>query len=160
MTRHDPPPAPATRRWRQIIAGLLGIRPRPLQAGALCLRRGVAGPEVLLISSLDTGRWVIPKGWPMAGRSLAGAAMQEAWEEAGVRGRLRPAPVGRYSYEKRRKGGLRQMTEIQVFAIDVTDLAEDYPEAGRRQRIWLPAATAAGHVAEPGLQRLLAGLPP
>ncbi|HEY0275053.1 MAG TPA: NUDIX hydrolase [Paenirhodobacter sp.] len=158
MTTSDPAPQRPARKWRQIVAGMLGIRPPPLQAGALCLRRGAAGIEVLLISSLDTGRWVIPKGWPMAGRSLAGAAMQEAWEEAGVRGRLRPAAVGQYIYDKRRKGGLRQPTEIRVFAIDVIDLAEQYPEAGRRQRIWLAPDVAAERVAEPGLKRLLAAL--
>lgn len=137
------------------LAALLGRRPRPLQAGALCLHQG----KVLLISSLDTGRWIIPKGWPMAGRTLAGAAMQEAWEEAGIRGRLRPDPVGSFSYDKRGKGGLPRETEVSVYLIDVTGVADSYPEAGRRERRFLPPAEAADLVQEPGLKQLLRAIP-
>lgn len=138
-----------------IIGALFGRRPLPLQAGALCFRDG----RVLLISSLETGRWVIPKGWPMAGRSLAGAALQEAWEEAGVTGRLRPGVIGHFVYEKKRRSGLKQRTEVQVFAIDVTRLQDDYPEVGQRQREWFAPRDAARLVDEPGLQMLLAALP-
>lgn len=137
-----------------LLGTLLGRRPPPLQAGAFCLRDG----EVLLISSLDTGRWVIPKGWPMAGRSLAGAAMQEAWEEAGVRGRLRPGAIGSFVYDKRGKGGLPRETEIRVYIIDVTAMEDEYPEAGRRERRFLPPVEAAPLVDEPGLRDMLLAL--
>ena len=61
------------------------------QFGALCFRRSKtqkAGVELLLVSSRDTGRWIIPKGWPMDRETPAAAAAMEAWEEAGVRGRV------------------------------------------------------------------------
>ncbi|HHX88347.1 MAG TPA: NUDIX domain-containing protein, partial [Paracoccus sp.] len=67
-------------------------RPDYIQAAALCLREGNKGREVLLISSLKSERWILPKGWPMKGRTLAGAALQEAWEEAGVVGRADEVP--------------------------------------------------------------------
>lgn len=138
-----------------VLGALLGRRPPRLQAGAICLHDG----KVLLISSLDTGRWIIPKGWPMAGRTLAGAAMQEAWEEAGIRGRLRTDPVGSFTYDKRGKSGLPRETEVSVYVIDVTGISDSYPEAGRRTRRFLPPAEAAELVEEPGLKALLRAIP-
>ena len=143
-------------RLGKFLTTLLGHRPRPLQAGALCLKEG----KVLVISSLDTGRWIIPQGWPMAGRTLAGAAMQEAWEEAGVKGRLRPEPIGSFTYAKRSKTGLPRDTEVQVFVIDVTAMAGEFPEKGQRAREFVSPQEAARRVAEPGLKALLQQLPP
>ncbi|MEN9850080.1 MAG: hypothetical protein RL128_243, partial [Pseudomonadota bacterium] len=56
------------------------------QYGALCWRMHRGKVEVLLITSRDTGRWVIPKGWPIDGLAPAQTAAREAWEEAGVEG--------------------------------------------------------------------------
>ena len=80
-------------------------RPEFVQTAALCLRDSRKGPEVLLVSSLTSKRWILPKGWPMEGRTLAQAALQEAWEEAGVTGVVETAPMGHFSlirYEKLR----------------------------------------------------------
>jgi 8-oxo-dGTP pyrophosphatase MutT (NUDIX family) len=133
-----------------------------LQAAALCLRPGAGGPaggtEVLLVTSLGTGRWVLPKGWPMKGRTLAGAALREAWEEAGVRGTVIEPPVGRYGYEKIRKGRLPLRCQVSVFRVQVDALADTWPEHARRRRVWMPVAEAAQVVAEPDLKSLLLGL--
>ena len=145
-------------RWREIVSGLLGRRPNHLQVGALCLRKRKGQAEVLLISSLDTGRLIIPKGWPMRGRSLAGAAAQEAWEEAGIRGHVRHEPLGSFSYEKQRDGGLALRCEVRVFAIETESAAERYPEAGRRERLWLHPEEAAQRVSEPGLREIIRAL--
>lgn len=141
--------------WRAIQVGLMGRRPSHLQVGALCLRQHKGQTEVLLISSLGTGRWIIPKGWPMRGRSLAGAAAQEAWEEAGIRGKGSPRPLGSFGYFKVREGGLALHIDVQVYVIRVTSVSDVYPEAGRRQRIWLLPAEAAEKVTEPGLRAIL-----
>lgn len=145
-------------RLVEILKGLLGRRPAYLQVGALCLRHRHGQREVLLISSLDTGRWIIPKGWPMAGRSLAGAALCEAWEEAGVRGSVGAEPIGHYVYLKQREGGIAQRCEVSVYLIQTEGLSDDYPEAGKRQRHWMSPALAAGRVAEDGLQAILRSL--
>ncbi|SIS58813.1 NUDIX hydrolase [Phaeovulum vinaykumarii] len=143
------------------LATLLGRRPPYLQVGALCLRRNRAQDlEVLMISSLRRGRWIIPKGWPMKGRSLAGAALREAWEEAGVHGKVSSRPIGRYHYDKERAGGLPLRCEVRVFRVDVDHLDDDHPEAGRRKRHWMHPREAAGLVDEPGLAALLEGLAP
>lgn len=146
-----------TRIWNELVAPFFR-RPRRLQVAALCCRNGETGCEILLITSRGTGRWVIPKGWPMRGRGSAGAALQEAWEEAGVRGRISDTAVGSYVYDKFQKSGLPVPVEVMVYPVEVEELADDYPEAGQRRRLWVSAGEAATLVAEPGLQRILRGL--
>ncbi|KPQ05840.1 MAG: putative NTP pyrophosphohydrolase [Rhodobacteraceae bacterium HLUCCA12] len=133
-------------------------RPEFIQAAALCLREGRRGREVLLVSSLDTGRWILPKGWPMRNRSLAGAAQQEAWEEAGVIGKAEESPIGFFTYEKKRAGGLPVACRVEVFRIAVADLAKDWPERDRRKRRWMLLDDAARRVKEPDLKTLLLSL--
>ena len=67
---------------------------------ALCWRRAAAGIEVLLITARRSGRWIVPKGHPIRGLPVHEAAAREAWEEAGVQGRVNPAPLGRYRPDK------------------------------------------------------------
>ncbi|WP_242509581.1 NUDIX hydrolase [Rhodovulum imhoffii] len=133
-------------------------RPPMVQAAALCLRDGKNGCEVLLISSLDSGRWILPKGWPMAGRTLAEAALREAWEEAGVSGKVEDTPVGVFNYTKCLRGNLRLSCDVTVFPVQVEALANDYPEAGRRRRKWVPPQRAAQMVGEPELRIILLSL--
>lgn len=134
---------------------LLGHRPEALQVAALCRRRSGTETEVLLVSSLDTRRCIVPKGWPMRGKTLAEAALREAWEEAGVVGRVHADPVGAFHYDKRRKNGLVQRCKVLCFLVDVEGLDEDYPELGRRDRKWLSPKAAAKCVKEKDLKPLL-----
>ena len=70
-------------RWPNISLHALG------SFGALPWRIGARGTrEVMLLTSRETHRWVIPKGWPMKGRKPAEVASQEAYEEAGLVGRV------------------------------------------------------------------------
>ena len=131
------------------------LHPAFVQAAALCLRDMPAGPEVLLVQSLRQGRWILPKGWPMKNRSLAEAAATEAWQEAGVRGRLHPDPVGAFTYTKLRKSGLPVQCRPQVYRIDVETLADTYPEAGRRTRAWFTLPAAIEAVQNPEIKDLL-----
>lgn len=148
----------AVMRSLKALGQPVGERDSGLQAAALCLRDGLEGAEVLMVTSLTRGRWVLPKGWPMKGRTLAGAALREAWEEAGVRGVVQEAPVGAYVYDKLRKSGLSVPCRVEVFRVVVTELAPDWPEAGKRRRAWFPLAEAAARVDEPSLAALLRGL--
>jgi 8-oxo-dGTP pyrophosphatase MutT (NUDIX family) len=132
-----------------------------MQYGALCWRHGVAGIEVLLITSRDTGRWVIPKGWPMPGLAPEAAAAQEAWEEAGVEGQMHPLCVGRYGYLKCLSVTASVPCAVAVYALQVEKLAKTFPEMAERQREWFTPAKAAGLVLEPDLAAIIAGfLPP
>lgn len=145
-----------------VVAGVvqpLISRPAHMQVAAACLRDGKAGREVLLITSRGTGRWVLPKGWPMDGKKNHQAALQEAWEEAGVkRAKVTPVALGVFSYDKILDGGLPLPVQCYVYAAEVEKLSDDYPEVDERKRRWVPVAKAATMVQEPELQALLAGL--
>ncbi|MBA4490764.1 NUDIX hydrolase [Paracoccus sp. S1E-3] len=142
---------------RNLLGRMLGRRPPALQVGALCLQPKTG--RVLLITSRGTGRWIIPKGWPMDGRSVGGAALREAWEEAGVRGKVEETAFGRYSYDKRLTGGLSAPVEVQVHLVRVERLDKTFPERKERQRRWFTPDEAAELVDEAGLARLLRRLP-
>lgn len=133
-------------------------RPEFIQAAALCLREGKTGREVLMVTSLSTKRWILPKGWPMKGRTLGGAALQEAWEEAGVVGTVDDVSVGFYIYEKRRRGGFSIACRVEVFRIHVSALMREWPERHKRQRKWVSIEQAAELVDEPELKALLTRL--
>lgn len=137
---------------------LMGRRPPALQVGAIC--RCAATGDVVLITSRGTGRWVIPKGWPMAGKTLPAAAATEAWEEAGVEGHVHEPEIGRYRYDKEQDRGYSVPVEVRVFLIEAGRLRADFPEAEQRKRRWFTPQDAAGHVAEPGLREILLALPP
>ena len=112
--------------------------------------------EVLLITSRDTGRWIIPKGWPMIGRKAHRAAEREAFEEAGLKGRIAANPVGRYHYEKRLAQGLARPCKVRVYPLRVEVQHERWPERHQRTLRWFAPEEAARLVHEDELQRLLA----
>ena len=127
-----------------------------LQHGALPWRRGAGGIEILMITTRTTRRWIIPKGWPMEGKAPHEAAAQEAWEEAGVRGEAAAVAVGAFDYDKLKKDGRAKRIRVEVFALEVREEADDWPEAAQRERRWFPVAEAAEVAGEPELAPLLA----
>ncbi|OCX59850.1 NUDIX hydrolase [Thioclava sp. SK-1] len=142
----------------KIMSGMVGRRPPEMQVAAVCLRQHNGEKQVLLITSRGTGRWVIPKGWPMRGRSLSGAAEQESWEEAGVKGKITTKACGTYTYDKVLESGLAIPVEVKVFKLDVKAVHDDFPEAQERTREWFAPKHAAEKVDEPGLQKLIRSL--
>ena len=130
------------------------------QYGALCWREREGGVEVLLITSRDTGRWVIPKGWPMQGRAPEAAAAREAWEEAGVEGTVSPLCLGRYGYHKVLAPSISVPCAVAVYGLKVARLAGKFPEAKARRREWFTPTEAAALVQEPELSRLIADFCP
>ncbi|HSS14830.1 MAG TPA: NUDIX hydrolase [Rhizomicrobium sp.] len=126
------------------------------QVAALCWRakRGTA-LEVLLITSLNSKRWILPKGWPEPELGPAENAAREAFEEAGVMGKISAQPIGSYHYLKERKDGGGIPCSVEVFALEVTKQLDEWPEKGSRKFSWLPVDQAAAHLAEPGLRQIL-----
>ena len=128
------------------------------QIGALPYRVGADGRvEVMLITSRDTGRWVVPKGNPMPGFAGHQAAAQEAWEEAGLHGSICPTAIGRYRYAKRRRLGQVRPCRVTVFPMLVTGQDTDWPERHQRVTQWFDLRGAAAAVHEPELRNLIAG---
>ena len=111
--------------------------------------------EILLITSRETRRWVIPKGWPMKGLAPQEAAALEAAEEAGVEGEIDPSAIGSYSYLKRVKGDHTLPIQVIVFPLHVRTQAEHWKEKDQRHPRWFGYHEAASRVAEPALKRLI-----
>lgn len=111
--------------------------------------------EVLLITSRETRRWVIPKGWPMKGLDAHTAAAREAFEEAGVEGEVDPLAVGFYAYGKLMKDGSVRPIDVDVFALRVARMFDDWPERAQRQRRWFTPEEAAVAVDEADLGEIL-----
>ncbi len=126
-----------------------------IQYAALPYRIEAGQVRILLITSRETHRWVIPKGWPMNGLKPQDAAALEAAEEAGLIGSIESQPLGSYSYLKRLKGGDRIAVQVIVFPFHVGDQVEHWKEQGQRSLQWLGYRAAANRVAEPSLKRLI-----
>ncbi len=125
------------------------------QFAALCYRVVKDKPEVLLLTSRDSGRWIIPKGWPMDGLTPAQTAAVEAWEEAGVVGQVTDFALGIYSYGKRMEADLVLPCIVTVFPLKVKQLADDFPEKGQRRRKWFSLPKAAEKVDEAELAAII-----
>jgi 8-oxo-dGTP pyrophosphatase MutT (NUDIX family) len=127
------------------------------QVAAIPLRRIDGVTEVLLVTSRDTGRWVIPKGW--RGKGLKGhkAAAREAKEEAGVEGKIRQKPVGHFRYIKAERSTDGPI-DVTVFLLAVRKEFKRWPESGQRQRAWFGIDSAAAQVEEPELSSIIKAL--
>jgi 8-oxo-dGTP pyrophosphatase MutT (NUDIX family) len=146
------------RAWQDMFLPMLQ-RPKMVQVAALCYRDKGDGKQVLLITSRDTGRWIVPKGWLIDGMDAPQAALQEAWEEAGVsKAEIESDPIGYYDYEKRMRHGLSTPVVAQVYLTRVKHIKDTYPEVGERERRWFTPEVAAGLVDEPDLKEILRGL--
>lgn len=128
------------------------------QVGALPLRKAQSNTiEVLLVSSRDTGRWVIPKGWPSKRMPDSAAAAREARQEAGVTGKIAKKPFGTYRYRKIEKESIR-LIEVSVYLLWVKKEKKQWKEKAERNRVWFDAQTASRKVREPNLKALIAAL--
>jgi 8-oxo-dGTP pyrophosphatase MutT (NUDIX family) len=134
--------------------------PRNRQVAALPWRQGTTGIEILMVTTRTTRRWVIPKGWPMAGKTDDQAAGIEAFEEAGVRGAISSKTCGSYGYSKLNdKGKLRTLT-VAVYALHVKQELAEWPESRERERRWVKLEDASKLAGEPGLVPVLASFAP
>jgi 8-oxo-dGTP pyrophosphatase MutT (NUDIX family) len=130
------------------------------QYGVLPWRLDAGGEmEVLVITSRETRRWVIPKGWPIKGLSPGMAAAREAYEEAGVEGYASLAEIGAYRYDKRLKSGRLQAVEVGVYSLQVSEERAEWPEMHQREKRWVTQSHAAELVDEPGLKSLILRFP-
>jgi 8-oxo-dGTP pyrophosphatase MutT (NUDIX family) len=140
--------------WGSFL-GPMFQRPKRLQMAALCHRGEGVDKEFLLITSRDTGRWIIPKGWPIRGLTSNETALREAWEEAGVtNSEVAADPIGSYTYSKRRDNGFATPVKTLVYSVAVDGLSEEFPEAHERKRKWVPADIAAEMVNEAELKTI------
>jgi len=132
---------------------------RHIQYAALPFRRCAdATIEIMLITSRDTGRWLIPKGWPEPGLAPPETAAHEAREEGGLVGRIGDRSIGSYHYDKRLPDGSTVHCVVEVFALDVTRQMKSWPERDERTTRWFGLQEAAEVVREPELRAIIRNL--
>jgi 8-oxo-dGTP pyrophosphatase MutT (NUDIX family) len=134
----------------------MGKRPAR-QVAALCFRKRKERVEILLITSRETGRWVVPKGWPMPPLKDYNAARREAFEEAGVEGRMRRKTFGSFAYAKLRLNDSLAI-RVDVYLLEVEREKKTWPEMGERKRRWFGLDEAGHRVQEPQLRKLIRSL--
>jgi 8-oxo-dGTP pyrophosphatase MutT (NUDIX family) len=121
---------------------------------------GRSRTEVMLVTSRETQRWIIPKGWPQRGRAPHDSAAREAFEEAGITGAVGRRSVGSFPYEKRLKNGGVVLCEVRVFPLKVTHQSKQWPEKEQRDFKWVSIKEAAETVEEPMLSKIIRRLDP
>ncbi|MEL7255706.1 MAG: NUDIX hydrolase [Pseudomonadota bacterium] len=130
------------------------------QFAALCYKVIDGKVKVLMVTSRGTGRWIIPKGWPADGKTPIESALTEAWEEAGVEGRVTGECLGLFSYQKNVNDADDLPCVAMVYPVKVKSVSANYPEKGQRRRRWMSLKKAAERVDEPELARILKNFDP
>ncbi|MFS8049794.1 NUDIX hydrolase [Rhizobium sp. BR 314] len=127
------------------------------QYAAICYRKLPEGPtvEVLIVTSRESGRWIIPKGWPMKGKKPHEVAAIEAFEEAGVGGKVKKKAFGYFTYLKQLTDGSDVPCVVATHLLEVAQVFQDFPERGQRRSEWVSFIEAASRVREPELKGLL-----
>jgi len=123
-----------------------------LQYGALPYRISIQGElEILLVTTRQSGRWIIPKGGPIKGLKATASAAQEAYEEAGVRGVMKTRPIGKFNFDKNLEEGVTIPCEVSVFALYVTNQYATWPEQSQRTCRWFKPEEALSLLTDEGL---------
>ena len=116
-----------------------------VQYGALPYRFNEAGAlEVLLITTKQSKRWIIPKGRPIGGLKPAKCAAREAFEEAGVRGAVGKKPIGAFRFVKTVGDSLSLLCRVRVYPMKVKRHMRSWPEVLHRTQRWVRARRRAG----------------
>jgi len=111
--------------------------------------------RILMVTSRDRGRWVMPKGWQMDGKKPWRAAEIEALEEAGAIGFISDTPIGHYHYDKRMDDGTKTPCRVTLYPMVVEKLKRRWKEREQRKRHWFSPKKAAKLVEEQELSELL-----
>lgn len=124
------------------------------QCAALPFMEADGETLVMLITSRDSGRWILPKGWCEKRLSGSELAAKEAYEEAGIVGQISPTPISCYQYTKRLPIASKECS-VKIYPLRVTELLADWPEARQRRREWFTLAQAALYVDDAELVTIL-----
>jgi 8-oxo-dGTP pyrophosphatase MutT (NUDIX family) len=139
---------------------IVTAEPPAKQIAALPYRKRQGALEVMLVSSRESKRWVIPKGWPMQGRADFNAAKIEALEEGGVTGRVKKTKIGSYSYHKKISTGAQKHCRVDVYLLEVKIMLRQWKEKHERARAWFGLDAASNCVAEAELKEIILRLAP
>ena len=129
------------------------------QFAALCWRMQNGKVEICIVTTRNSGRWILPKGWPMHKQTPAQSAATEAYEEAGIKGDAIDTCLGVYSYVKPHQSGNIPIV-VMVYPVRVRKELSNWPEKGQRKRNWLSPKKAAKKLQEPELKLIVAAFKP
>ena len=119
------------------------------QVAAVCYRIRRSRLEFLLVRTRGGERWTFPKGSAEPGLTPAQAAALEAFEEAGVHGRIEQASFARYFSQKCRGSKRRSLVrELMVNAHLCQVLRLAKPKEADRGRTWFSAEEARRRLRE------------
>ena len=127
---------------------------RYIQSGVIPFRRNEGNIEILLITNKKKDKWGIPKGIVESTLSASESAQKEAFEEAGIYGKVCKPSLGKYS--KKKWDG---KCIIKVFAMEVTQILVNYPESMLRKREWYAVKDAAEMIKNKKLKAMILSLP-
>jgi 8-oxo-dGTP pyrophosphatase MutT (NUDIX family) len=139
---------------QEIILGDAAKTDLRTQFAALCYRIKNEKVQFCLVTSRRSGRWIVPKGWPMNGQTPMDAAATEAFEEAGVRGKIEPRPIGVFSYYKVHSKNELPCIAV-VYPLKVKKVLRTWPEHKERNRKWLSRKKAAALVDDAELSQII-----
>lgn len=142
-----------------IILGDATKRDLRTQFAALCYRFKDERLQICLVTSRRSGRWIVPKGWPMDGETPADAAATEAFEEAGLRGQIGNRPIGVFSYYKVLSEDELPCIAV-VYPMKVKKMLNNWPERKERSRKWFSRKRAATLVDDPELRAIILSFDP
>ncbi len=117
-----------------------------------CVRK--SGPKFLLITSIGSGRWVLPKGHIASDMTPRQSAIKEAFQEAGINGKVPKKSLGTFTYSKENEPGIPPY-QVEVFTMRVTCVLNAWPEELRRTREWMPPKKASNSVQEGALSHMM-----
>lgn len=129
--------------------------PNAKQYAALPFTVDAGRVRVLLITSRETGRWIIPKGWPKRNVEPHRLAALEAYEEAGLRGKISKKSLGKFTYQKLMDDGSKVQCDVIVYPLLVERQVNEWPEKGDRNCKWVKLSKAVDIVDDEGLADLL-----
>lgn len=131
--------------------------PQSLYTQVAALPFTIIGGEIniCLITSKETGRWIIPKGWPKPGIPNYEMAEKEAEQEAGLIGEIEKKAIGSYTYKKKLHVFASVICKVKVYPLHVTRQLLSWPEKQQRITLWTKIADAASKVDDTELELLL-----
>jgi 8-oxo-dGTP pyrophosphatase MutT (NUDIX family) len=117
----------------------------------------LAALEILIVTTRQSRRWIVPKGWPIKRLSPSKSAAREAFEEAGVRGKIGARPIGAFRYKKteREKSGADPDYEVKIFPLLVRRQSATWPEFGQRVVQWVDPERAISLIREPEMKAIV-----
>jgi 8-oxo-dGTP pyrophosphatase MutT (NUDIX family) len=117
----------------------------------------MAALEILIVTTRQSRRWIVPKGWPIKRLTPSKSAAREAFEEAGVRGKIGARAIGNFRYKK--TAGQTDDDpdyEVKIFPLLVKRQSASWPEYGQRVVQWVDPEKAISLIREPELKSIVA----